>query len=116
MGDFDSDFDSRDPLPETPKDQQFLLEIPDNLDLACLQVQKTIEKRAITGELKIIEVVIAIREALALPIDPHDRGATIVIINAIREAVKFCGYTNPEVIFRRLKERKEKLQATPKTN
>lgn len=108
--------DSREPLPETTKDQKFLEALPEDWEAACVQVQNLVGKRLIDSQLNGAEIVAAVKEALRLPRDQYDRGATIVISNATREAINLCGFASPEVIFQKLAERKRKLQAASQTD
>jgi len=102
----------REPLSERPEDQKFLLGIPDDLEPACLRVQDEIKSRMNNPHFITMEVVVAVKTALSLPIEPHDEGATRVIINVLRETMEECGFVSPELIFQKLGGRKQALRAS----
>jgi hypothetical protein len=108
--------DSQKPLPETTEDQKFLAALPEDWEAACVQIQNLVGQRLVEGNLIKAEMVAAVKEALRLPRDQYDRGATIVISNATREAVSLCGFASPEVILQKLAERKRKTNQTSHNN
>jgi len=105
-------------LPESPEDSRFLLEIPDDFDMtgACLRLQE-MYKDPITeikaGLVAAIKIVLKLKSKRA----NDEVKATRVILNAIDESQKLCGYTSPETILMLLKTRrnrvKELLASTP---
>ncbi|MBL4694494.1 hypothetical protein JKY72_03955 [Candidatus Gracilibacteria bacterium] len=100
------------PLRETTADQQFLLELEDHVDqnAASLAVQNWMQPRLKDPHTKVYELVVEIKAALGMPIEAN-MGATIVIMHAIEEAKKQCGFLSPEVIMMNLFERRRKLLA-----
>jgi len=104
--------DSEEKLPETIEDQQFLLDLPEDLVGPCVHIQNLVGRRLIAGDLIGGEMVAAVKQALHLPLDPVDMGATRVILNATKEAIELVGFASPEVVLQQLKERKRKLLET----
>jgi len=111
-------------IPETPEDQQFLIEtknvIETESDLEFRSMQlRMIAQEACTLSFGIVDectIIIAIKEILRLPfIKPNDSGADKVISNAIREAVEICGTADYKTIFQQLRERRRKLLLSSET-
>ena len=97
-------------LPEKPEDSAFLLVIPEdfNYEAACKSVQERINKNRCEVN---VELVAAVKGALWLPVEPVDKSATIVILNAIEESKRLCGYPDPDLIFKLLQQRRKALKA-----
>ena len=109
-------------IPENPEDQQFLLrtkkEIETESDLTFRSIQlKMLAQEAYTlsfGVLDVSIIIAAIEEILHVP-EQNESGATLVISNAIREAVQICGTADYQTIFQQLRERRRKLLLSSET-
>jgi hypothetical protein len=102
------------PLPESDKDRAFLLELPEDLHPAALQLGSTLEPLVLSDHPVFgVEAVSHVKKALGLPLGAETvRAQTIVIMNAINEVIDRYGFLNPEMIIFRLQERRRVLEET----
>lgn len=104
----------RTPFTETPKDQKFLLQLPDApeaITAICLRIEREIGNRLRDPSLTNLEVIVTVKEALGMP-EQHDAGATLVIMNVIDETRARFGFLNVRALLQALQNRKSKLQET----
>lgn len=98
-----------DPHRETPEDQDFLRQLPDDMTGACLQVQGFVRNAVLSGNTVYgFDMVGEIKRALGLG-DVHDEAGTGVILNALEEAKRLTGFQSPETVFVLLARRKKEL-------
>lgn len=104
------DFDEDKPLlPEKPEDSGFLLDLPEDFDYYAATVRAEKLIGSLTGQYN-LHLLSAIKESLHMPIIPVNRSATTVILNVIEETKKMCGFASPEIIFSKLRQRREQAK------
>ena len=103
-------------LPEEPEDSRFLLALPEDFDYpaACRSVEREIlDFRRITN----VHLLSVVKTALKMQASPEDspakteKASTTVILNAIEESKRLCGYPDPDLIFGLLRQRRYALKA-----
>ena len=96
-------------LPEKPEDSEFLLDLPEDFDYRAATVRAEELIGSLTGQYN-LHLLSAIKESLRMPIIPVNRSATTVILNAIEETKKLCGFASPEIIFSKLQQRRKQAK------
>ena len=101
--------EDRQPLPEKPEDSEFLLDLPEDFDYYAATVRTEALIGSLTGKFN-VHLLSAIKESLHMPMAPVNKSATIVILNAIEETKEMCGFASPEIIFSKLRQRREQAK------
>lgn len=107
--------DKSEPLPETPEDSRFLLDIPEdfNYDAAVGKIREAIGSSVMSekeGMVRGAEVVVAVKQHLGLTGYAGNSAATRVILNVVDEVSREYGAVSAEIVVGRLRTRRLALQ------